>query len=51
MIYPLKDAAGQIMGLVLVHDDITARKLAEAAVLEAHRDLGQLKSAAGVKIT
>ena len=39
MIYPLKDAAGQIMEVVLVHDDITARKLAEDAVLEAHRDL------------
>ena len=38
-IYPLKDEAGQIQEVVLVHDDITARKRAEDALLDAHRDL------------
>ena len=39
MIYPLKDETGQIQEVVLVHDDITARKQAEDALLEAHREL------------
>ena len=37
--YPLKNDAGQIEEIVLVHDDITARKRAEDALLEAHREL------------
>lgn len=38
-IYPLKDEGGRIQEVVLVHDDITPRKRAEDALLEAHRVL------------
>jgi PAS domain S-box-containing protein len=39
VVYPLKDAAGRIREVVLVHDDITARKRAEEALLVVHREL------------
>jgi len=39
IIYPLKDAHGVVREVVLVHDDITARKRAEEALLAAHREL------------
>jgi len=39
VIYPLKDGAGRVMEVVLVHDDITARRRAEEALLEAHQEL------------
>lgn len=41
VIYPLKDGGGTIREVVLVHDDITARKRAEEALLAAHRELEQ----------
>ena len=37
--YPLKDDAGRVREVVLVHQDITARKRAEDALLAAHREL------------
>ncbi|MDB5350084.1 MAG: domain S-box [Planctomycetota bacterium] len=37
--YPLKDPAGRIREVVLVHDDITVRMRAEEALREAHREL------------
>jgi len=37
--YPLKDAAGRIREVVLVHDDITVRMKAEEALRAAHREL------------
>ncbi len=39
VIYPLKDGKGQVREVVLIHEDITARHLAEQALLEAHRNL------------
>jgi len=39
VVYPLKDAGGRVVEVVLVHNDITARKLAEYALLDAHRQL------------
>lgn len=39
VIYPLKDATGKTREVVLVHDDITARKKAEEALLVVHREL------------
>ncbi|MEO6445105.1 MAG: PAS domain S-box protein [Gemmatimonadaceae bacterium] len=39
VIYPLKDTEGQIREVVLIHEDITARKCAEDALLAAHREL------------
>ena len=41
VIYPLKDGGGTVREVVLVHDDITARKRAEEALLAAHRELEQ----------
>ena len=35
VIYPLKDAAGRVREVVLVHEDITARKRAERLLLES----------------
>jgi len=37
IIYPLKDTAGIVREVVLVHDDITARKRAEDALQATHR--------------
>ena len=37
--YPLKDNSGQVREVVLVHDDITARKAAESAVRESEEKL------------
>jgi len=39
IIYPLKDTRGVIREVVLVQDDITARKRAEEALLVVHREL------------
>ena len=39
VIYPLKDARGELQEVILVHEDITARKVAEDALLAAHREL------------
>ncbi|MEX2173416.1 MAG: PAS domain S-box protein [Pirellulaceae bacterium] len=39
VIYPLKDTEGLVREVVLIHEDITARKLAEDALLAAHREL------------
>ncbi len=37
--YPLKDAAGRVREVVLVHDDITVRKRAEEELRRAHAEL------------
>ena len=37
--YPLKDASGRVREVVLVHEDITARKGAEGALQAAHAEL------------
>ena len=37
VIYPLKDADGQVREVVLIHEDITARKRAEEALKESER--------------
>ena len=37
--YPLKDSGGRVREIVLVHDDITARKAAEGAVRESEEKL------------
>ncbi len=37
--YPLKDSGGRVREVVLVHDDITARKSAESAVRESEEKL------------
>ncbi len=39
VIYPLKDAEGQVREVVLIHEDITARKRAEEGLLDAKREL------------
>ncbi len=41
VVYPLKDGGGTVREVVLVHDDITARRRAEEALLAAHRELEQ----------
>lgn len=39
MAYPLKDEAGRVREVVLVHEDITAHRRAEAAVVESEEKL------------
>jgi PAS domain S-box-containing protein len=39
VIYPIKDADGHVQEVVLIHEDITLQHRAEAALLDAHRDL------------
>jgi PAS domain S-box-containing protein len=45
VIYPLKDADGQVREVVLIHEDITARKRAEDALLESEQRFRQLADA------
>jgi PAS domain S-box-containing protein len=42
VIYPLKDEAGRVLEVVLVHEDITARKRAEEAVRAHEAELERL---------
>jgi PAS domain S-box-containing protein len=43
--YPLKDSAGNVREVVLVHDDITERRAAEGALQERTKELAQANQA------
>src|SRR4029077_145403 len=45
VIYPLKDADGQVREVVLIHEDISARKRAEDALRESEQRFRQLADA------